>query len=71
MQTWDSRSPEANGSINVKANVCSVKYNPCSMWEIAVGSADHFVHVYDIRSTGSGPLHVFTGDRLPHVIGCL
>jgi hypothetical protein len=64
VQTWDSRSPQAANQIYVKANVCSVKYNPTSVFEVAVGSADHNVHVFDTRHT-SGPLHVLPGGYIP------
>eukprot|EP00884_Botryococcus_braunii_P004044 jgi/Botrbrau1/13640/Bobra.0373s0014.1 len=60
VKTWDTRSSQAANQIYVKANVCSVKYNPTSHLEVAVGSADHNVHVFDIRVT-TGPLHVFPG----------
>ncbi len=44
----------------MRANVCCVKYNPASAHEIAVGSADHSVHLYDLRNV-SAPVHVFAG----------
>merc|ERR1712178_661206 len=46
----------------MKANVCCVKYNPEDGMKIAVGSADHNVHSYDLRNVRQ-PLHVFTGHR--------
>ena len=47
--------------IDMKANVCCVKYNPGCSHEIAVGSADHNVHLYDLRKARA-PLHVFEGE---------
>ncbi len=32
-----------------KANVCCVKFNPSSPYNLAFGSADHCVHYYDLR----------------------
>ncbi|KAB2632272.1 E3 ubiquitin-protein ligase COP1-like [Pyrus ussuriensis x Pyrus communis] len=46
--------------IDMKANICFVKYNLGSGNCIAVGSADHDIHYYDLRNP-SEPLHVFTG----------
>ncbi|GLT54646.1 hypothetical protein SLA2020_278280 [Shorea laevis] len=39
-----------------------VKYNPGSSNYIAVGSADHQIHYYDLRNI-SQPVHVFSGHR--------
>ncbi|KAL6562276.1 hypothetical protein OROGR_003283 [Orobanche gracilis] len=49
-------------SIDMKANICSVKYNPGSSLNVAVGSADHHIHYYDLRKT-SRPLYIFSGHR--------
>jgi E3 ubiquitin-protein ligase RFWD2 len=46
----------------MKANICCVKYNPGSSNYIAVGSADHHIHYYDLRNI-SQPLHVFSGHK--------
>lgn len=46
----------------MKANICCVKFNPGSQYHIAVGSADHHIHYFDIRNA-SMPLHVFSGHR--------
>ena len=42
--------------------MCCVKYNPNTAHEIAVGSADHNVHLYDLRKP-SAPVHVFSGEH--------
>ncbi|WZZ49714.1 hypothetical protein YC2023_049821 [Brassica napus] len=49
-------------NIDMKANICCVKYNPGSSNFIAVGSADHHIHYYDLRNI-SQPLHVFSGHK--------
>lgn len=49
--------------IDMKANVCCVKYHPDKGHEIAVGSADHQVHLFDLRNA-SRPVFVFPG-KLP------
>ncbi|KAF7120316.1 hypothetical protein RHSIM_Rhsim13G0142800 [Rhododendron simsii] len=49
-------------NIDMKANICSVKYNPGSSIHVAVGSADHDIHYYDLRNV-SQALHVFNGHR--------
>ncbi|KAI8524953.1 hypothetical protein RHMOL_Rhmol13G0189800 [Rhododendron molle] len=46
----------------MKANICSVKYNPGSSIHVAVGSADHNIHYYDLRNV-SQPQHVFSGHK--------
>ncbi len=46
--------------IDIKANVCCAKYNPESMYEIAVGAADHTVLTYDLRKSDK-PVHTFKG----------
>lgn len=46
--------------INVRANVCSVRYNPGSANELAVGSADHRVMLFDTRNPAK-PMRVLSG----------
>ncbi|XP_031335112.1 E3 ubiquitin-protein ligase COP1-like [Photinus pyralis] len=36
-------------TLEAKANVCCVKFNPRSSYHLAFGSADHCVHYYDMR----------------------
>jgi WD40 repeat protein len=40
---------KAVATIESKANVCCVKFNPESANHIAFGSADHNIHYYDLR----------------------
>ncbi len=49
--------------IDLRANVCSVKYSPVNEHELAVGSADHNVLLFDTRRHAT-PLHVFSGKIL-------
>ena len=37
-------------SISTRANICSVKFNPHSLYMLAYGSADHGVHYVDLRN---------------------
>ncbi len=59
-QVWTTKQPSSVLDINLKANVCSVEYNPRLSHELAVGSADHAVHVFDLRQP-TRPLHYFSG----------
>ncbi|CAM8908657.1 unnamed protein product [Rhodiola kirilowii] len=62
VKVWSTKQEASVLNIDMKANICSVKYNPGSSVHIAVGSADHHIHYYDLRHT-SQPLHVFNGHR--------
>lgn len=62
MKLWSLLSNNAVATLETKANICCVKFNPKSSCHIAFGSADHCVHYYDLRSTKK-PLCVFTGHQ--------
>lgn len=62
MKVWSSNAPNSVASLEAKANVCCVKFNPNSCYHLAFGSADHCVHYYDLRNTKS-PLALFKGHR--------
>ncbi|XP_057499786.1 E3 ubiquitin-protein ligase COP1-like isoform X2 [Actinidia eriantha] len=62
VKIWCTRQEASVLNIDMKANICSVKYNPGSSMHVAVGSADHHIHYYDLRNV-SQPLHVFSGHR--------
>ncbi|KAM5588824.1 hypothetical protein ABKV19_007003 [Rosa sericea] len=62
VKIWCTNQEESVLNIDMKANICSVKYNPGSSFFVAVGSADHHIHYYDLRNV-SQPLHVFSGHR--------
>ncbi|XP_076924829.1 E3 ubiquitin-protein ligase COP1-like [Bidens hawaiensis] len=62
VKIWCTRQESSAINIDMKANICCVKYNPGSSMHIAVGSVDHNIHYYDLRNA-SNPLHVFTGHQ--------
>ncbi|XP_057961632.1 E3 ubiquitin-protein ligase COP1-like isoform X1 [Malania oleifera] len=62
VKVWCTKQEASVLNIDMKANICSVKYNPGSSIYVAVGSADHHIHYYDLRNI-SQPLHVFSGHR--------
>ncbi|WPT13614.1 E3 ubiquitin-protein ligase COP1 [Picochlorum sp. SENEW3] len=49
VKIWSTKSPSAIAQFNLKANVCAVKWHPNSPHQVAVGSADHSVYLYDLR----------------------
>ncbi|PKA52651.1 E3 ubiquitin-protein ligase COP1 [Apostasia shenzhenica] len=62
VKVWCTKQEASVFNIDMKANICCVKYNPGSSIYVAVGSADHHIHYFDLRNT-STPLHVFRGHR--------
>ncbi|KAH8493424.1 hypothetical protein H0E87_020241 [Populus deltoides] len=62
VKIWCTKQEASVLNIDMKANICSVKYNPGSSIHVAVGSADHHIHYYDLRNI-SQPLYVFRGHR--------
>lgn len=62
VKVWCTKQEASVLNIDMKANICCVKYNPGSSDHIAVGSADHHIHYYDLRNV-SQPLHVFSGHK--------
>lgn len=62
VKLWDLNSDHSVASLEAKANVCCVKFNPCSSYNLAFGSADHCVHYYDLRKMKEA-LSVFKGHR--------
>ncbi|KAG5232018.1 hypothetical protein OIU76_005150 [Salix suchowensis] len=62
VKVWCTNQEASVLNIDMKANICCVKYNPGSSNHIAVGSADHHIHYYDLRNV-SHPLYVFSGHR--------
>ncbi|KAL3820769.1 hypothetical protein ACJIZ3_006674 [Penstemon smallii] len=62
VKVWCTKQEASVLNIDMKANICSVKYNPGSSMHVAVGSADHHIHYYDLRNI-SQPLHIFSGHR--------
>lgn len=62
VKLWSTNMEHSVTSLEAKANVCCVKFNPTSRYNLAFGSADHCVHYYDLRNT-KGPLSVFKGHK--------
>ncbi|GAB2285237.1 coatomer subunit alpha [Dionaea muscipula] len=62
VKVWCTKQEASVLNIDMKANICCVKYNPGSSYYVAVGSADHQIHYYDLRNI-SQPVHVFGGHR--------
>ncbi|KAL1821762.1 hypothetical protein ACET3Z_016631 [Daucus carota] len=62
VKVWCTKQESSVLNIDMKANICCVKYNPGSSIHVAVGSADHNLHYYDLRNT-SQPIHMFNGHR--------
>ncbi|XP_041481190.1 E3 ubiquitin-protein ligase COP1-like isoform X1 [Lytechinus variegatus] len=62
VKLWSTNQEQSITSLEAKANVCCVKFNPTKMYGLAFGSADHCVHYYDLRHPKQ-PLNVFKGHR--------
>eukprot|EP00963_Diacronema_lutheri_P002014 scaffold131_cov335-Pavlova_lutheri.AAC.1 len=62
IKLWSTRQKHSVMSIDIKANVCCVRCSPVSSQCIAAGSADHQIHLYDIRHPGK-PLSTIKGHR--------
>ncbi|GJM86991.1 hypothetical protein PR202_ga02900 [Eleusine coracana subsp. coracana] len=62
VKVWCTKQEASVINIDMKANICSVKYNPGSNCYVAVGSADHHIHYFDLRNP-STPVHIFGGHK--------
>ncbi|RWS28591.1 E3 ubiquitin-protein ligase RFWD2-like isoform X1 [Leptotrombidium deliense] len=62
VKLWSTDQEHSVTTLEAKANVCCVKFNPTSRYHVAFGSADHCVHYYDLRNYKS-PLIVFKGHK--------
>jgi len=62
VKIWSTNQKPSVCTIESKANICCVKFNPESSHHIAFGSADHHIHYYDLRKPNE-PLYVFKGHR--------
>ena len=60
VKLWSTNVAQSLCSLETKANVCCVKFNPNSCYHLAFGSADHNIHYYDMRNTKKA-LQVFKG----------
>ncbi|KAF2361731.1 WD40 repeat, partial [Trinorchestia longiramus] len=62
VKLWHLDSDRSITSLEAKANVCCVQFNPDSRYRLAFGSADHCVHYYDLRKMKE-PLRLFKGHK--------
>lgn len=62
VKLWSLNLDHSVASLEAKANVCCVKFNPRSSCHLAFGSADHCVHYYDLRNMKEA-LAIFKGHR--------
>uniref|UniRef100_A0A1B6CBX0 RING-type domain-containing protein n=1 Tax=Clastoptera arizonana TaxID=38151 RepID=A0A1B6CBX0_9HEMI len=62
VKLWSLNMEHSVASLEAKANVCCVKFNPRSSCHLAFGSADHCVHYYDLRNMKEA-LSIFKGHR--------
>lgn len=62
VKLWSTQDERSIATLEAKANVCCVKFNPKSRYHLAFGSADHDVHYYDLRNM-SKALCVFKGHK--------
>lgn len=53
VKLWALNTENSIATLEAKANVCCVKFNPYSSCHLAFGSADHCVHYYDLRNLKS------------------
>lgn len=62
VKLWSTQDERSIATLEAKANVCCVKFNPKSRYHLAFGSADHDVHYYDLRNM-SKALCIFKGHK--------
>lgn len=62
VKLWSTSSPNSVGQVELRANVCAVKWRPGSCHQLAIGSADHSAYLYDLRATAQ-PLMTLMGHR--------
>ena len=62
VKLWSTNVGHSVASLEAKANICCVKFNPASCYHLAFGSADHCVHYYDLRNTKEA-LKMFKGHK--------
>lgn len=58
VKLWSTNMERSIVTINSTANICSVKFNPKSMYHLAFSSADHSVYYFDLRNT-KVPVKIF------------
>ncbi|KAG4097626.1 WD40 repeat-like protein [Neocallimastix lanati (nom. inval.)] len=53
VKIWNENVPYSALTIDSRANICSVAFNPYNEYEVVFGSADHNIYYYDIRNAKS------------------
>lgn len=51
VKIWSANMDSSILTLDGPANICCVRFNPKSLYNIAFGSADHRVYYYDLRNT--------------------
>ncbi|CAI4229347.1 unnamed protein product [Auanema sp. JU1783] len=62
VKIWSLNCDRSVTCIDAKVNVCCVCFSPTNKFNIAFGSADHTVHMYDIRQP-STPVSILKGHK--------
>jgi len=62
VKLWSLNSERSVATIDAKVNVCCVNFSPTSRHYLVFGSADHCVHLYDLRHSKNA-VNVFRGHR--------
>ncbi|KAG2182174.1 hypothetical protein INT43_007101 [Umbelopsis isabellina] len=62
VKIWSINQHNSVCTIEKNANICCVKFLPTSSQYVAMGSADHHIHYYDLRNTKE-PVSIFRGHR--------
>lgn len=62
VKLWSVNAENSVASLEAKANVCCVKFNPMTRYHVAFGAADHCLYYYDLRNIKQ-PLSIFKGHR--------
>ncbi|VDN59224.1 unnamed protein product [Dracunculus medinensis] len=62
VKLWSLNCSRSIATIEAKVNVCSVHFSPMSRHNLAFGSADHCVHLYDTRNI-SKAVNILRGHR--------
>lgn len=62
VKLWSTKVKKSICTIDGKANICSVRFHPDNGNLLAFGSADHNIHLYDLRYTNR-PLDILKGHK--------
>lgn len=62
VKIWSTTEKRSSITIDGRANVCSVRFHPKRQDLIAFGSADHNVHLYDLRKSSTA-LRILKGHQ--------